>query len=72
MNASVEDLRPTIIPKSDQLNAEQLLGGPMTVTVTEDGKVSKGGEGRTFYEAGAKILVTPAQAKSLKAAGYAK
>lgn len=35
MNATVEDLRPTIIPKSDQLNAEQLLGGPMTVTVTE-------------------------------------
>ena len=35
MNATIEDLRPTIIPKSDQLNAEQLLGGPMTVTVTE-------------------------------------
>lgn len=35
MNATVEDLRPTIIPKSDQLNAEQLLGGPMTVTVSE-------------------------------------
>lgn len=35
MNASVEDLRPTIIPKSDQLNAEQLLGGPITVTVTD-------------------------------------
>ena len=35
VNATVEDLRPTIIPKSDQLNAEQLLGGPMTVTVTE-------------------------------------
>lgn len=35
MNATVEDLRPTIIPKSDQLNAEQLLGGPMTVTVAE-------------------------------------
>lgn len=34
MNATVEDLRPTIVPKSDQLNAEQLLGGPMTVTVT--------------------------------------
>lgn len=31
----VSDLRPTIIPKSDQLNAEQLLGGPMTITVTE-------------------------------------
>lgn len=30
----VSDLRPTIIPKSDQLNAEQLLGGPMTITVT--------------------------------------
>ena len=35
MNATVEDLRPTIIPKSDQLNAEQLLGGPMTITVTD-------------------------------------
>lgn len=35
MNATVEDLRPTIIPKSDQLNAEQLLGGPMTVTVSD-------------------------------------
>lgn len=35
MNASVEDLRPTIVPKSDQLNAEQLLGGPMTVMVTD-------------------------------------
>lgn len=30
----VSDLRPTIVPKSDQLNAEQLLGGPMTITVT--------------------------------------
>lgn len=35
MNATVEDLRATIIPKSDQLNSEQLLGGPMTVTVTD-------------------------------------
>jgi len=35
MNATVEDLRPTIIPRSDQLNAEQLLGGPMTITVTD-------------------------------------
>ena len=35
MNTSVEDLRSTIVPKSDQLNAEQLLGGPMTITVTE-------------------------------------
>ncbi len=30
----LHDLRPTIIPKSDQLNAEQLLGGAITVTVT--------------------------------------
>jgi hypothetical protein len=29
------DLRPTIIPKSDQLNSEQLLGGPMTIRVTD-------------------------------------
>lgn len=35
MNATVEDLRPTIVPKSDQLNAEQLLGGPMTITVSD-------------------------------------
>lgn len=31
----VSDLRATIVPKSDQLNAEQLLGGPMTITVTD-------------------------------------
>ena len=28
------DLRSTIIPKSDQLNADQLLAGPMTITVS--------------------------------------
>lgn len=31
----VSNLRPTIIPKSDQLNADQLVGGDMTVTITE-------------------------------------
>lgn len=31
----VTNLRPTIIPKSDQLNADQLVGGPLTVTITE-------------------------------------
>jgi hypothetical protein len=35
MNATVEDLRGTIVPKSDQLNAEQLLGGPMTIIVMD-------------------------------------
>jgi hypothetical protein len=30
----ISDLRHTIIPKSDQINADQLLGGPMTITVT--------------------------------------
>lgn len=30
----ISNLRDTIVPRSDQLNAEQLLGGPMTVTVT--------------------------------------
>lgn len=35
MNATVEDLRPTIVPKSDQLNAEQLLGGPMVLKITD-------------------------------------
>ena len=35
MSIDITDLRPTIVPKSDQLNAEQLLGGPMTVTITD-------------------------------------
>lgn len=35
MNATVEDLRPTIIPKSDQLNADQLVTGAMDVTITD-------------------------------------
>lgn len=34
MNATISDLRPTIKAKSDQLNADQLLGGPMTIKVT--------------------------------------
>lgn len=37
----VSDLRFTVVPKSDQLNSEQLLSGPMTVTVTG---VSIGGD----------------------------
>lgn len=40
MSTSVSDLRDTIVPKSDQLNAEQLLGGPITITVTD---VRRGG-----------------------------
>lgn len=40
MSNNVTDLRDTIVPKSDQLNAEQLLGGPITVTVTD---VRRGG-----------------------------
>ena len=31
----LRDLRSTVVPKSDQLNADQLLSGPMTVTVTD-------------------------------------
>ena len=33
--SDVANLRDTIVPKSDQLNAEQLIGKPMTITVTE-------------------------------------
>ena len=33
--SDITDLRGTIVPKSDQLNAEQLLGGDMTITVTD-------------------------------------
>lgn len=32
--SDISNLRDTITPKSDQLNAEQLLGGPITITVT--------------------------------------
>ena len=35
MNIAVSDLRPTIIPRSDQINAEQLLSGPVTITVAD-------------------------------------
>ena len=34
MSFDLHDLRATIIPKSDQLNSEQLLTGAITVTVT--------------------------------------
>lgn len=32
--SDILDLRTTIVPKSDQLNADQLIGGPMTITVS--------------------------------------
>jgi len=32
--SEVLDLRHTIVPKSDQLNADQLIGGPLTITVS--------------------------------------
>ena len=34
MSNDVSDLSFTIIPKSDQLNADQLLSGPMTIRIT--------------------------------------
>ena len=36
---SINNLRDTIIPKSDQLNADELMGKPLTITVT---KVTRG------------------------------
>lgn len=35
MRVDLTDIRPTIVPKSDQINSEQLLAGPLTITVTE-------------------------------------
>lgn len=35
MSIDIADLSSTIVPRSDQLNAEQLLSGPMTVIVTD-------------------------------------
>ena len=56
--SEVLDIRHTIIPKSDQLNAEQLLTGPLTITVSrvtvankQDQPVSifyEGDKGRPF------------------------
>lgn len=34
MNAEIANLRDTIVPKSDQLNSEQLLGTSLTIEVT--------------------------------------
>ena len=34
MPSDVKNLNDTIVPKSDQINADQLIGGPMTITVT--------------------------------------
>lgn len=31
----MNDMRQTIVPKSDQLNADDLIAGPITITVTE-------------------------------------
>lgn len=31
----MNDMRSVIVPKSDQINADSLLGGPMTITITE-------------------------------------
>lgn len=52
MSNDVQDLRSTIIPKSDQLNSEQLLSGPMILTVSEV-RVGGGDEQPVsiFYEA---------------------
>lgn len=33
--SDISNLRPTILPKSDQLNAEQMLSGPLTITISE-------------------------------------
>ena len=32
---NLNDLRPSVVPKSDQLNAEQLLTAPLTITVNK-------------------------------------
>jgi len=40
------DLAPTIVAKSDQLNADDLISGPMTITIT---RVTKGSSDQPFF-----------------------
>lgn len=35
MNQTVKNLKFSVVPKSDQLNSEQLILGPMTITVSD-------------------------------------
>lgn len=49
--SEVLDIRHTIVPKSDQLNADQMLAGPMTVTV-ERVSVSKSEQPVTIHYVG--------------------
>jgi hypothetical protein len=37
---TMTDLRPAIAPKSDQLNADDLIGGPMTIIITKVSVIS--------------------------------
>jgi len=39
--SDISNLSDTIVPKSDQLNADQLLGGSMTITVTDVRRVNE-------------------------------
>jgi len=40
MSNNAKNLKDTIIPKSDQLNSEQLIAGPMTITVATVSRAS--------------------------------
>lgn len=50
--SDVANLRDTIVPKSDQLNAEQLIGKPMTITVTEVRRSVDGDQPLAIHYAG--------------------
>ena len=58
----VRDLRSTIIPKSDQLNSEQLLGGPLIITVS-DVRVGSGADQpvSVFYATDPQRPLSPAR-----------
>lgn len=50
--SDVANLRDTIVPKSDQLNAEQLIGKPLTITVTEVRRSVDGDQPLAIHYAG--------------------
>ena len=54
-----ESIRDTVAPKSDQLNADDLIGGPQTFTITEWRRQSDEKQPVALYVSGRKVPYLP-------------